>query len=297
MVARMATAANASQIVQMALDDALHHAEAEHLVLCLVGSYSPPMRRVHILFIGACALACAKTHPPLLGDPDATAEGQSADAARSMPGIEGRLVAKNSAGRTGSFYLPAGFDAQAVPMLVAYHGTGGEGSHMVAFFRSAAASRGFIIVAPDSRISPDGLLTWQVGDHANDITEDYTHTLDCIAEVRGKPGVQVDERRVLAAGYSGGGSSAPYIATNERLFKAFAVLHGGVIAGNIGSNVIRGWFSTGESDPVRPPSGVKQSADYMTSLGFADITFKTYPGGHEPTSAEAGDVVAWWLGN
>jgi poly(3-hydroxybutyrate) depolymerase len=201
-----------------------------------------------------------------------------------------------SAGRTGAFFLPAGYNTRAFPLFVAYHGSDQAGSDMVSAFHALAVTREFIIVAPDSRMF-DGHFNWQVGDHSGDVTEDYTHTLACIAEVRAKEGVAIDETRVLAAGFSGGGSSAPYIATNERLFKAFAVLHGGVIQGGIGTNVIRGWFSTGQDDPARPPSLVQQSVDYIQGLGFSDVTFKLYPGAHVLSPPELSDVIAWWLGS
>jgi poly(3-hydroxybutyrate) depolymerase len=213
----------------------------------------------------------------------------------ATPALEGTLATLNSAGRTGAFYLPAGYNQHPVALLVTYHGTGGKGADMVGVFRSLAAASPFAIVAPDSRVSPDGLFTWEVGDMPGEKTEDYTHTLDCIAELRAKPGVVIDENVVLAAGYSGGGSSAPYIATNEKLFRAYAVLHGGVIPGGIGANIIPGWFSTGTSDTLRPQELVQQSVDYMKGLGFGDVTFRTYSGGHELSMQEVDEVVAWWL--
>src|SRR5260221_11242644 len=107
----------------------------------------------------------------------------------------------NSAQRSGSFLLPTGFNTRALPLLLVYHGSDGAGADMVSAFRSLAVARRFIVVAPDSR-SFDGHFNWQVGDRAGDLTEDYIHALDCIAEVRAKAGVRVDEQRVLAAGFS-----------------------------------------------------------------------------------------------
>jgi predicted esterase len=166
---------------------------------------------------------------------------------------------------------------------------------MVSAFRDLAAKKGFIIVAPDSRMIA-GHFNWQVGGSPGSVTEDFTHALDCLAEVRAKPGLTIDDRHLLAAGFSGGASSAPYVATNQLLFTAFAVLHGGVIQGGIGMNVLRGWFSTGQDDPARPPALVQESVDYITGLGFTDVTYKVYPGGHVLSAPELSDVVAWWLG-
>jgi poly(3-hydroxybutyrate) depolymerase len=260
-----------------------------------------------MLLVSSCGAQA--NHGPSLGDenlmPNGAPHADGGTAAEpsgglvaprvSAPVLEGQLSTLNSAARTGAFYLPAGYNQHPVALLVAYHGTGGRGADMVGAFRNLAASSPFAIVAPDSRVSPDGLWTWQVSDTPGDMTEDYTHTLDCIAELRAKPGVVIDAKRVLAAGYSGGGSSAPYIASNESLFRAYAVLHGGVIGGGIGRNVIPGWFSTGVADNLRPPDLVQQSVDYMKGLGFSDVTFRTYPGEHGLGGQEIADVVGWWL--
>ncbi|HEX7668711.1 MAG TPA: hypothetical protein VF395_03965 [Polyangiaceae bacterium] len=261
-------------------------------------------------FAVACALfvfACSshKQHPPPLPDytgarGNAGAEpssdgGDSLEPVRpAQPQLEGPLTTKNSSERTGTFFLPAGYNTRAFPLLVAFHGSDGAGSDMVSAFHSLAVARRFIIVAPDSR-QFEGHFNWQVGDGPGHVTDDYTHTLDCIAEVRAKDGVTIDAARTLTAGFSGGGSSAPYLATNEPLFTAFAVLHGGVIQGGIGSNVIRGWFSTGQDDPARPPALVQQSVDYIEGLGFPDVTYTLYPGGHVLSPPELADVVGWWL--
>ena len=58
---------------------------------------------------------------------------------------------------------------------------------MVAVLRKYATAFTFAIVAPDSRVSPAGQYTWQVGDSPGDVTEDYAHTLACIAEFRAQP--------------------------------------------------------------------------------------------------------------
>jgi dienelactone hydrolase len=75
--------------------------------------------------------------------------------------------------------------------------------------------------------------------------------MDCVREVLRTPGVRIDPARVLAAGFSVGGSVAPYIATRESLFTAFAVLHGHVVPGSLGRLRPRAWLSAGDQDRVR----------------------------------------------
>jgi poly(3-hydroxybutyrate) depolymerase len=180
------------------------------------------------------------------------------DIAALRPRTAGTLTTKNSAGRSGAYFLPSGYAGRALPLLVAIHGTNGSGGAMVQFFREAAEREKFIVVAPDSRATPDGKDSWEVGDHAGEITPDYLHVKACVAEVLAMPGVRLDPTRVLIAGHSGGGSTAPYVATNEEPYTAFAVLHGGVFASGLGKRSVRGWFSTGKSDGMRGPTGCRR---------------------------------------
>jgi len=207
---------------------------------------------------------------------------------------EGPIGVQNSSGRSGTFYVPAGSRLNGLPVLVILHGTGQSGAEMVATFRDLAKTRHFAIIAPDSR-DHSGQLSWEVGDKQGDVTPDLTHTVDCIAWVRSHAGFLLDDSHVLIAGYSGGGSSAPYIASNRAGFTHTAVLHGGVFPGGIGSQRIPAWFSTGEQDRLRPVELVQQAAASLSSLGFTTVTFHSYPGGHELSDAELRDLIDWWL--
>jgi poly(3-hydroxybutyrate) depolymerase len=210
---------------------------------------------------------------------------------------EGDIGVRNSSGRSGSYYLPPGYKQKAVPLAVLLHGTGGSGAEMVDAFRPLAAKHGFAIVAPDSRKLRGGVLTWEVGDQPDDITEDLAHTMKCVRALQSMPGVHVDSQRTLIAGYSGGGSSAPYIASHESFFRAFAVLHGGIIPGGFANNRVRGWFSAGDSDPARPVAGVRRALEQLKGAGWdSSLELKTFPGGHELSEAEQSAVIEWWLG-
>lgn len=210
--------------------------------------------------------------------------------------VLGTLNSTNSAGRHGSYYLPTGYNLEPKPLLVLYHGTGGDGLGMVNYFQDLAEEKGFIIVAPDSRVSPDGDYTWQVGMGSGDISEDYTYTTTCIAEVEAMDGVSFDENFILAAGFSGGASSAPYYATNEDRFTHFAILHGGVFTSGMGDNVIPGWLATGEDDTLRTPDMMESYVTDLQNAGFTDLTYTVYPGGHELTEQERTELIEWWLG-
>ena len=271
---------------------------------------------------GTCVLCRREANPPPLAPPNAARSSRarvlvlllllvlltgsgfalrryllasSADFAVFLPGKAGALQTKNDVGRSGAYFLPTGYEGHPLPLLVAIHGTGGRGEGMVRFFREAAEREKFIVVAPDSRMPPDGQDSWDVGDHPGEITPDYVHVKACVAEVLAMPRVSIDPTRVLIAGHSGGASTAPYVATNEEPYTAFAVLHGGVFASGLGKRKVRGWFSTGLSDAMRGPAGVEQAANRAKSAGVTQVEYRVYPGGHEIGDREITELLEWWL--
>lgn len=209
---------------------------------------------------------------------------------------EGPIGVQNEVGRSGWFYIPAGARSESMPLLVVLHGSGGAGRDVADVFRPLAKQRHFAIVAPDSRRSPQGDFTWQPGDRQGEVTPDLTHTIDCIDWVLMHGHLVLDSAHVLIAGFSGGGSSAPYIGSNQPIFTHIAVLHGGVFPGGIGPRRTPAWLSTGEADRYRPVALVQQSADALSGLGYSRVTVQAYPGGHELSESELRDLIDWWLG-
>lgn len=209
--------------------------------------------------------------------------------------IQGTLTSQNSSGRSGSYFFPDSYDIGYRPILVAFHGTGGSGEDMINSFKDMAQEYGFMIVAPDSRKAPGGSYTWEVGTSPGEITEDLTHALNCVNEALSLSGMKYDSNHVLCVGFSGGASSAPYLATNDTMFTHFAVLHGGVFVTGLGENVVSGWLSTGDDDLVRTPSHVQSYISQLNSSGFDDITFQSFAGGHTIISEEKESLMQWWL--
>jgi len=207
----------------------------------------------------------------------------------------GAIDVRNTAGRSGAYYIPAGPRDHALPLLVVLHSTGASGEGVLDWFRALARERRFAIIAPESGLAPGGQISWEVGDRPGAVTQDLEHVLACVRWVREHTDLKVDAARVLIAGHSGGGSSAPYIASNRPFFTHIAVLHGGVFPGGIGPRRMPVWLSTGDGDRVRPPALVRKAADAMERLGFP-VTFEVLPGTHGPSEAELQALVRWWLG-
>jgi poly(3-hydroxybutyrate) depolymerase len=211
------------------------------------------------------------------------------------PGVSGTLSATNSDGRRGAFFLPHGYAESPRPVLVAIHGSGGSGASMVSLFREAAEKNQFIIVAPDSRIAPNGVATWEVPSQPGEKVEDDDHIRHCVEEVLAHPGVRADTKHTLIAGHSGGGSTAPYMASADDFYTAFAVLHGGVFPGGLGPRRVPGWFSTGTMDSMRPPRAVQDASDQMRRAGFTGLVYREFAEGHEVGPQEIEALVQWWL--
>jgi poly(3-hydroxybutyrate) depolymerase len=244
--------------------------------------------------VAFCALLSCRTLPESSDDDDSSPLDNTS---QQLEAESGSLATLNAAGRAGSYYLPSRNSNEPVPLLVGFHATGGSGEGFLSSFSAQALARGFAIVAPDSRVSPAGDFTWEVGTEPGEITPDYTHALNCIDELREEHDLLIDPQHVLAAGYSGGASSAPYLASNEDLFSAFASLHGGVFPGGVGDHIVRGWFSTGEDDDLRSPDHVQDHLDSLVPLGFDDLELHVFPGGHGLSGEEVDALVDWWLGD
>lgn len=209
-------------------------------------------------------------------------------------GREGALRTTNAAGRSGTYFACAD-RAIPRPLLVFTHGTRGSGAGAIAIFRRTANAHRFHIVAPDSRISPQGQATWEVGDHKHEVTPDFTHVLACVDEFLALSAVIVDRLRILIVGHSGGASMAPYLATNNERFSAFAILHGGVFLGGLGGHMVPGWISTGATDAMRSPGEVEGHARALRAAGF-DVKKSIFPGGHGLSAVEIEALLGWWLG-
>ncbi len=241
------------------------------------------------------ALACSpaddtglqSTSTDTASKPD-TASVEPADAAT------GNFTTENSAGRHGAWYLPPSWNVAPIPVLVLYHGTGGDGAGMLFQLTPWAEAGGFAIVAPDSRVSPSGQVTWEVGTEPGEITEDVDHTAACIEELAATEGLTLTPDGWWAAGFSGGGSSAPYYATQDERFGFYASLHGGAFPTGMGDNLAEGWFSTGEDDTARPPEMVEEDAQAVEAAGYPAPEFRVYGGGHSLSDQELDELVAWW---
>ena len=154
------------------------------------------------------------------------------------------------------------------------------------------------MVAPECGFIPEaGAYTWYAPIGQGYRSPDSEHIAQSIEEVLTLAGGRIAPSGWLAVGHSGGGSSAPYLATHDARFAAFGVLHGGARPGAFGPLRPRGWFSTGSADSLRPPEHVaEQVRDAMRVLGPTPIETHTFHGGHGLLADEIEGVIHFWLG-
>ncbi|MBM4361875.1 MAG: hypothetical protein FJ104_04285 [Deltaproteobacteria bacterium] len=213
----------------------------------------------------------------------------------SLPELVEEVEARNGAGRSGWIFLPVRSPGQPLPLLVGLHGAEQDGRQMISEFRPLARHRGFAIVAPSSgRGDNPGSFTWHVADAPGDRPEDFWHVRACLYELLGRADVEIDLARVIAIGYSSGGSSAAFLGTTTEPYSAFAVLHGGTFPAGLGRRPARGWFSTGASDEIRTPAHVRGHFERLRGMGLP-VTYREFPGDHALSGAELTAVVDWWL--
>ena len=245
------------------------------------------------LFVGALFLVVLAGGPAWIQFGDFVPSSWLRRAESSQAGVTRTVRATTSTGRQGAYYLPTHYEARALPVMVGFHGTGGKGSLMILRLQALAEREGFIVLAPDS-VSVSGV--WMVGQRPGEVTEDYRHVMACVREVLATPNVRPDLERVLAVGFSVGGSVAPYLATRENVFTALGVLHGHVVPGSLGPGRPRAWLSAGDRDRVRTVEYMRSVADHLRRQGFLEVEARVFRVDHTLQDEELTALVAWWLG-
>jgi phospholipase/carboxylesterase len=170
-------------------------------------------------------------------------------------------------------YAPRSFSPRtALPLLVALHGSGGNGLDMAQALASEADKRGLLLLAPTSRGS-----TWDVR-HAPSC--DDTQFIDR-ALARTFSSATINAKRIALIGISDGAAFALSLGlangdffSDVQSFSA-SVFH---VPSTVGKPRI--FISHGRRDQIIPFSTGQRIADTLKDAGY-DVLFRPFDGGHE----------------
>lgn len=185
----------------------------------------------------------------------------------------------------GAFaYLPKGLTGAPVPLLVAFHGAGGQASDVLASFRVDADRDGFILLIP----TPKG-ATWDMVDDLRrrfglemNLTPRYGKDLKALdmalTDIFAK--VAIDPARVGVMGFSNGATYALSVGTaNPQLFgTVIAFSPGPAFLGKLDPKQ-RIFISHGKQDEALPYSYTRAIVTRLR-VKKARVTFESFEGGH-----------------
>ncbi|RBY88162.1 phospholipase [Blastococcus sp. TBT05-19] len=172
------------------------------------------------------------------------------------------------------------------PLLVFFHGAGGEPRQSLAAVAGAATARGTAVLAPRSGSSTWDLIAGRVG-------RDVAVLDAALAQVAERLPVS----RCAVAGFSDGASYALSLgAANGDLFEAALAFSPGFAAPPVRVGRPRVWITHGTGDRVLPVDRCgRRVAAAFTAAGH-DVTYDEFDGGHVVRPEGVVAALDWWLG-
>ncbi|QRF61264.1 Predicted esterase [Variovorax sp. PDC80] len=193
-------------------------------------------------------------------------------------------------GRDAVLVVPEGLPADApLPLLVMFHGAGGEANRVLPHFVAHARSRGFLLLAPQSMYA-----TWDivVGGHGPDL-ERLDNALATVSRH-----FRLDPARLALAGFSDGGSYALSLGlTNGDVASHVIGLSAGFMNSFAQAGTPRFFLAHGRSDSQLPiETSAHPHARRLLESGH-DLTLQPFDGDHVIVPWVVGRAVAFFLGD
>jgi len=228
--------------------------------------------------------------PSLLGGPLAGRIGfRPGDAPTAHPLRPGRHGLAFPEGREAVLVVPEGLATDApVPLLVMFHGAGGEANRVLPHFVAHARSRRFLLLAPQSMFP-----TWDVviGGHGPDLQR-----LDGALAVVASH-FQIDPTRLAFAGFSDGGSYALSVGlTNGDVASHVIGLSAGFMNTFTQIGTPKVFLAHGRADSQLPiETSAHRHAKRLLDGGY-DLTLQPFDGEHVIVPWVVARAVEFFLG-
>src|SRR5829696_6003456 len=191
--------------------------------------------------------------------------------------------------RDAYLHVPAGLRPErSAPLVVGFHGAGGEGRQMLDVLTSLADAEGFLLLAPDSRGA-----TWDI------ILDEYGPDVAFVDQAMERVFAEhaVDPARLAAAGFSDGASYALSLGlTNGGLFTHVLAFSPGFAAPARAEGSPRFFVSHGVRDAVLPIDRTSRRVVPRLRAAGYEVEYREFPAGHAVPPEIARDAVAWFLG-
>jgi len=212
--------------------------------------------------------------------------GAAPVAAPLPPGRHGLAFAE---GREAVLVVPEGLPADApVPLLVMFHGAGGEANRVLPHLVAHARARRFLLLAPQSMFP-----TWDIviGGHGPDLER-----LDA-ALSRVAAHFLVDPARLAFAGFSDGGSYALSLGlTNGDVASHVIGMSAGFMNVFTQIGTPRVFLAHGRSDSQLPiETSAHANARRLLESGY-DLTLQPFDGDHVIAPWAVGRAIDFFLG-
>lgn len=248
-------------------------------------------REFCLIGLGALGLpllpGCGSVTPPkhVLHAPRLTARPGSPTSAPPAPGA-GALGLDSP--RDGILYVPASYaPSTPMPLFVALHGASGAGADWASYYARAEA-RGFVLLAPDSRMRTWDLVTGSFGPDFLFLDQALQATF---------ASVRVDPARIALAGFSDGASYALSMGLpNGDLFTHVAAYSPGFVEY---ARPLTGhppiFVSNGTRDPISRVSNTRDGiVPSLRGEGY-EVTFVEFDGTHEVPAAVSEAALDWFF--
>ncbi len=192
-------------------------------------------------------------------------------------------------GRPAALVVPPGLPTDGpVPLVVMFHGAGGEANRVIPHWVAHARARGFLLLAPQS-VFP----TWDIviGGHGPDLQR-LDATLELVAQH-----FWLDPARLAFAGFSDGGSYALSVGlTNGDVASHVVGLSAGFMNTFTQAGTPKVFLAHGRADSQLPiETSAHPHAKRLLDSGY-DLTLQPFDGDHVIVPWVVGRAVDFFLG-